>query len=47
VTYRRSGSLWSLLRNLFAARKASRGRRAAGPDEARRRGRRALRRWLR
>jgi hypothetical protein len=47
MTYRRSGSLWSLLRSLFAARSASRGRRAAGPNDARRRLRRALRRWLR
>jgi hypothetical protein len=47
MTYRRSGSLWSLLRALFTARAASRGRRPHGRPGAWRTVRRALRRWLR
>ncbi len=47
MTYRRSGSLWSLLRALFTARAASRGRRPDNRHGARGTARRALHRWLR
>jgi hypothetical protein len=47
MTYRRSGSLWSLLRAIFTARAANRRRRPANRQGARTRARRALRRWLR
>jgi hypothetical protein len=47
MTYRRSGSLWSLLRTLFNARAANRRRRPAGERGMGARLRRVLRRWLR
>jgi hypothetical protein len=47
MTYRRSGSLWSLLRAIFTARAAGRGRRPRRGYDFRRAVRRALRRWLR
>jgi hypothetical protein len=47
MTYRRSGSLWSLLRALLTARVASRRRRQDRPGGVWRMARRALRRWLR
>ena len=47
MTYRRSGSLWSLLRAIFTARSAARARRGPRPRDLRGMLRRALRRWLR
>jgi hypothetical protein len=47
MTYRRSGSLWSLLRAIFTARAAGRSRRRHPGCERGRVVRRALRRWLR
>jgi hypothetical protein len=47
MTYRRSGSLWSLVRAIFAARAANRRRQPAGRRGVLERARRALRRWLR
>jgi hypothetical protein len=46
MTYRRSGSLWSLLRALFTARAASRSRRPDSRGGPWRMVRQALRRWL-
>jgi hypothetical protein len=47
MTYRRSGSLWSLLRAIFSARAANRRRQRPAARGAGTRVRRALRRWLR
>ena len=47
MTYRRSGSLWSLLRAIFTARAANRRRRPASRQGVGTWVRRALRRWLR
>jgi hypothetical protein len=47
MTYRRSGGFWSLVREIFTARAASRRRQPAGRQGAGTRARRALRRWLR
>jgi hypothetical protein len=47
MTYRRRGGFWSLVRAIFTARAARRGRRTVDRYEARRTARRALRRWLR
>jgi hypothetical protein len=46
MTYRRSGSLWSLVRAIFTARAANR-RRPASRQGAGTSARRWLRRWLR
>jgi hypothetical protein len=46
MTYRRSGSLWSLVRTIFTARAANRRRQPASRQGAGTRARRALRRWL-
>jgi hypothetical protein len=47
MTYRRSGSLWSLVRGIFAARARDRRRHPASRQGGWVRARRALRRWLR
>jgi hypothetical protein len=47
MTYRRSGSLWSLVREIFTARAASRRRRPDSRPGPQSRARRLLRRWLR
>ena len=47
MTYRRSGSLWSLLRSIFTARAANRRRQRPAAKGVGARIRRLLRRWLR